>query len=501
MSSHEILREIDLEAVSLDIGTVKKIPEEMARDKSLIAFREDDNKLFVAIDQAPSLLLMEELKFISGKNISFFKAGRKKIFELINTYYCRDNLNYAIKNIKSNEITSSLNSDFTPDKDTFQSSPVIKATNYVIDKAIDERASDLHIEPFESKVTIRFRVDGIIREFINIPKDIYPFICTRIKIMGDMNIAEKRMPQDGKIKYTKENCSYDLRVSTLPTIHGEKIVLRILYKDKRIRSLKMLGFSSEDSLEITNMLKYQQGIIIITGPTGSGKSTTLYSMLNNLNKKEKNIISIEDPVEYTLEQVNQVNVNNKTGFTFAKGLRSILRQDPDVIMLGEIRDEETAHIAVRAAITGHLVMSTLHTKDAVEAILRLEDMGVPEYFIEDALLSVISQRLVRKICPNCKVEYIPSSIEVNLINLLSEDKLYKGKGCSKCNNTGYRGRTVIYEIVNLSKIKKDYTKNGSFIDKIKDYRSKENLISTRRKCIELIKRGITTYDEFLRISG
>ncbi|MFL0196875.1 GspE/PulE family protein [Clostridium sp. WILCCON 0269] len=492
------LEDINIEDIVLDTEIVRKIPEEIARDNCLIPLKQVNGKLIVAVGKELNLTLIEELKFILGSQVLFFKANKKKILQLINTYYCKQNLHHALKDIKLNENISKLTLNSTSYRNKFQSSPVVKATNYIIDKAIDERASDLHIEPFQNNVTIRMRIDGIIGEYIKIPANIYPLICTRIKIMADMDIAEKRIPQDGKIKYVKQNLNYDLRVSTLPTIYGEKLVLRILYKDESIKHLNTLGFLKEDEKKVRAMISRSHGLILVVGPTGSGKTTTLYSILNTINKYEKNIVSIEDPVEYTVDNVNQVNVNSKIGLDFAQGLRSILRQDPDVIMLGEIRDEETAHIAIRAAVTGHLVISTLHTNDAIESIVRLKDMGVAQYFIEDALIGVISQRLVRKICPYCKVEYISSSREAKELNLSSNHVLYKGDGCAKCNCMGYKGRTVTYEIVNMHYIKKEYFKNNS--SNIKDSIKKSNIVSLRQNCIQLVKSGVTTYEEFLRVS-
>lgn len=492
------LEYINVEDVVLDTEIVKKIPEEIARDNCLIVLRKVDEKFIIVIGKRLNFSLIEQLKFILGSELVFFKSNQEKIYELINTYYCKQNLDLALKDIKFHEDISELTINFTSYDNKFQNSPVVKAINYIIDKAIDERASDLHIEPFQDSVTIRMRIDGIIGEYIKIPLNVYPLLCVRIKIMADMNIAEKRMPQDGKIKYVKQKLNYDLRVSTLPTIYGEKIVIRILYKDEGIKHLSNLGFLKEDEDKIRNMVSKSHGLILAVGPTGSGKSTTLYSILNTMDKCKKNIVSIEDPVEYTVDNINQVNVNSKIGLDFAKGLRSILRQDPDVIMLGEIRDEETAHIAIRAAVTGHLVISTLHTSDAFESIARLKDMGIAEYFIEDALLGVISQRLVRKICPHCRIKYIPSFREVKELDLRSGDVLYRGEGCAKCNYTGYKGRTVTYEIVHREYIEKAYLKNN--ISNIREKVSELNMISLKQNCIGFIKSGITTYEEFLRIN-
>lgn len=492
------LEYINVEDVVLDTEIVKKIPEEIARDNCLIALKKVNEKFIIVIGKNLNFSLIEQLKFMLGSELVFFKSNQEKIYQLINTYYCRQNLDLALKDIKFHEDISELTINFTSYDNKFQNSPVVKAINYIIDKAIDEGASDLHIEPFQDSVTIRMRIDGIIGEYIKIPLNIYPLLCVRIKIMADMDIAEKRMPQDGKIKYVKQKLNYDLRVSTLPTIYGEKIVIRILYKDEGIKHLSNLGFLKEDENKIRKMVSKSHGLILAVGPTGSGKSTTLYSILNTIDKCKNNIVSIEDPVEYTIDNINQVNVNSKIGLDFAKGLRSILRQDPDVIMLGEIRDEETARIAIRAAVTGHLVISTLHTNDAFESIVRLKDMGIAEYFIEDALLGVISQRLVRKICPYCRSEYKPSFREIKELDLLSADVLYRGEGCTKCNYTGYKGRTVVYEIVHRDYIEKECLKNN--ISNIREKARESNMVSLRQNCIGLIKSGITTYEEFLRIN-
>lgn len=491
------LQEINMEEISLKPDIVKKIPEEIARNNCLIAVKQAHGRIIIATDKTPSVALVEDLKFLLGIQLKFVKTSREKIYELINKYYCRENLDHALEDIKLNENILQMTAENISDMNKLQSSPVVKAANYIIDKAIDERASDLHIEPFQQNVTIRMRIDGIIHEYMKIPKNIYPLLCTRIKIMARMDIAEKRLPQDGKIKYVKRNSNYDIRASTLPTIYGEKIVLRILYKDNRIKDLNMLGFLKKDEEKIKKMLKKSVGLILITGPTGSGKTTTLYSMISNINAAEKNIVSIEDPVEYTLENVNQVNVNVKIGLDFVRGLRSILRQDPDVIMLGEIRDEETAHIAVRAAVTGHLVISTLHTNNSLESIVRLKDMGLPEYLIQDALIGVISQRLVRKICPYCRTRYRASPEETVKLNLNSTQFLYRGRGCTKCNYKGYRGRTVIYEIAYGEHSNKDIYMDSK--SSLEDSIKKSNEIFMEENCIQLVKSGITTYEEFLRV--
>lgn len=461
----DMLKYIDLANIKLDMKLANLVPEEIARENCILVLKKVEDKIYVVTDRSPNFQLEEKLKFMTKKNIVFLKSERIHILKFIDNLYCREKLDYAINDIESANKRLPIG-----ESAGFMNSPVVRTANYIIQKAIDERASDIHIEPFENDINIRFRIDGVICNYIKIPKDVYSFICTRIKIMADINIAEKRIPQDGKIGFTKGEEKYDIRVSTLPTIYGEKIVLRILYKNRGILNLEDLGFLKEDALKISKMVRYTSGLILAIGPTGAGKSSTLYALLDNLDKEQKNIVSIEDPVEYAIEGVNQVNVNNKIGLNFATGLKSVLRQDPDVIMVGEIRDEETAKIAVKAAITGHLVLSTLHTNSAQEAVFRLESMGVQSYFIKDALIGVISQRLVRKLCTNCKKVYAKKN----------NAQVYYTNGCFKCNYTGYFGRTVVYEISSM-----------------RDKNLNSNTILNNSKA--LINRGITNRSEIIRI--
>lgn len=492
---------IDLENIKINNEVVQKIPEQIANDNCLIAFKETDDSIYIAVENSPTISLEEELRFIIGKNINFFYAHKIQIVNCINTYYCKYSVENAIKTIEiQNKDNFKQQSSKVFDDEKLKDAPVVKIVNSILNGAIYENASDIHLEPFEDEVLVRFRVDGIIRYFMSIPRNIYTSVCTRLKIMAAMDISEKRVPQDGKIKYIYEKKEYDLRISTLPTVYGEKFVIRILYKSNEMKILDTLGFNEKAVKMIKSMLENKYGIILVTGPTGSGKTTTLYSMLNFLNKKEFNITSIEDPVEYSVKNVNQVNVNTKIGFGFVEGLRSILRQDPDVIMVGEIRDEETAQIAVRAAVTGHLVISTLHTNDAAESILRLEDMGVPKYFLEEALKCVISQRLIRKVCTYCKKPYHALESESKNLNVPLHYELYKGEGCSKCNQTGYKGRTVVYEIMDFNKLKNTNGKHGKNVNDIRKVNNINGMSSMRDYCVELVKNGITTYEEFVRIN-
>ncbi|WP_243105917.1 GspE/PulE family protein [Clostridium fermenticellae] len=486
---------IDLENIKIDIEVIRSIPEKIAVDNSIIAFKEEEGELYIAVSSELKQSVIEKLKFITNKRLKLFYADKFKIANLINTYYCKYSVQMALENTRSGRNSNVLKSEIKSVQysENMNDVPIVKTVNYIINAAICKQASDIHIEPFESYVVVRFRIDGIMHEFIKIPRDIYSHLSTRIKIMSGINITEKRMPQDGKIQYMYNKDKYDFRVSTLPVFFGEKIVIRILHRSDKLNNLKLLGFKDNDINIIHSMVNRPCGLILITGPTGSGKTTTVYSILNSMNKNKINITSIEDPVEYMIENVNQVNVNLKLGFNFPKGLRSILRQDPDVIMVGEIRDEETAKIAIRAAITGHLVISTLHTNGALESISRLLDMGVKDYFIRDALIGVISQRLIRKICPYCKKEYSPLLTEREELKVNDGLKLYKGTGCLRCENTGYKDRSVVYEIVDFKGIKKNIG------DKFEWCNFRNKFKSIDDYCKDLIKSGVTTYEEFLKL--
>ena len=384
-------------------------------------------------------------------------------------------------------------------KNYIDNAPAVKFTNIVLIEAINCKASDIHFEPFEDVVLIRFRVDGTMQEYRRISKSSYHSVCTRIKIMANMNIAEKRMPQDGKSIFKYNSKSYDFRVSALPTAYGEKLVMRILYKSELSGNLEDIDEIIDNDAKLYNVLNSTSGIVLITGPTGSGKSTTLYSMLKRLNNSERNIITIEDPIEYEMFGINQVSLNLRAGLTFGSGLRCILRQDPDVIMIGEIRDEETAQIAVRAAITGHLVFSTLHTKDAPSSVNRLTDMGVKNYLVSDALVAVIAQRLVRVICPHCKISYKASEQQMSKLKLKGE-KLFKGNGCEKCGFTGYSGRKIVYELMYLTSDHRRIIERKGNIEELRECSINNGMVILKDYCANLVMEGVTTYDEFLKIA-
>ncbi|KAJ53421.1 type IV pilus assembly protein PilB [Clostridium tetanomorphum] len=472
---------MDLNNMKINYEAIKYIPLNIARKYKVIPFNIVNNKLCLFTTNNFNNSIKEELKFIASMEIDTYEIEKDIMNFYIDRFYSKEEKNKLLNNlIKEEKEIKDYHRKFNVD---LNKEPIVKITDYILNVAILRRASDIHIEPLKNEVIIRIRIDGILYKTESIPVDIYKQIISRLKLLSNMNSTEKRIPQDGKFQYNYNNKNYDLRVATLPTINGEKVAIRILYRQDECTKLESLGFDEKGVKYIKKMLNCSKGMILITGPTGSGKTTTLYAMLNELDIKHRNVITIEDPVEYAIDGISQVNVNNKIGLTFSKGLKNIIRQDPDVIMIGEIRDEETAEIAVRAAITGHLVLATLHTKDSFSSILRLMDMGLPKYLIADAVTSVIAQRLVRKICPYC-----------------NNRMLYKqNKGCIKCSNSGYYGRTIIYELMEIDRncrniITKDYT-----VEKLRDYNIEKGMTLLKDYGLKLVEKGITSLEELEKL--
>lgn len=490
---------IDLDEVNIDAKVVSRITKEVGKAYGLIPFEISNGKVLVAMSNPLDVTAVDYIKFVYKIDEEIYIAKRTQILNYIEKYFDKNQATEAVKIIKnSSGIQCDEKSSFKSSFDIITNAPAVKLTNSIISQAINEKASDIHFEPLKENVQVRYRVDGVLYKSTTIPIKAYELVCSRIKITSKMDISMQRLPQDGKMTFIHNDKSYDLRVSSLPTVYGEKIAIRILYTSELIVTLDELEKDTIDEFNLSDSLKYSQGMVLITGPTGSGKTTTLYAMLDKLNDMKRNITTIEDPVEYTLKGVNQVNVNEKFGFGFSDGLRSVLRQDPDVIMVGEIRDEKTAVIAVRAAITGHLVLSTLHTGEAVRAITRLIDMGVPPYLVAESLIAVSAQRLVRKICPYCKEPYILNDEERKNLNI--EGNIYFGAGCKKCKNTGYLGRKAIYETIYIDKYHRKLIEKESNIDQIRNYSVQNGMITLKDKCAKLVEKGITTYDEFIRIS-
>ena len=377
----------------------------------------------------------------------------------------------------------------------------VRLVDSVIREAIPYRASDIHIEPFDKQVKVRYRIDGDLQLRAEFPIESYAAICARIKIISGLNIAERRVPQDGRINMTVGGKEYDFRVSSLPTVYGEKFVIRILDKSSFNFTRAELGFTDSENAVVDKVLAHPHGIVLLTGPTGCGKSTTLYSFLKELNKPEVNIVTVEDPVEYTLPGVNQTQVNTKAKMTFASALRSILRQDPDIIMIGEIRDEETAQIAIRAAITGHLVFSTLHTNDAPGAIVRMTDMGVEDYLVSDALVGVIAQRLVKKLCPACKKRGKTTQKEMDILGLTEPVTISRPQGCQFCNGTGYKGRIAIHEIMYLNEGMRQAVSNEKSLEKLRDIAKANGMNTLWQSCLEYVLKGVTSIQELMTLDS
>lgn len=487
------LEKVDLVHYVTDPTVISKVPREICERHGIFPIGEVREKFQIASAGMVNDEILSELKFITGRDVEVFLSTEEQIANAIDACYEKSKsvkaLEFLKYELKDNSKDASL------DSVDENSSPSIDLTDSIISLGIGRGSSDIHIEPFEKFSRIRYRVDGVLSEEMRIPSRIHAIVVSRVKVLCKLDISEKRLPQDGKFRFRYKEEDYDLRVSTLPASHGENMVIRILYRNSSVSSLEALGFDGAGINMLQQAVKNPNGIILLTGPTGSGKSTTLYTLLSQIDKVRNNIVTIEDPVEFSMDGITQVNVNSKINLTFAEGLRSILRQDPDVILIGEIRDEETAHIAVRAAITGHLVLSTLHTNDAPSCISRLMDMNIPPYLIEDALRVVVAQRLVRKICKQCREKYIPSREELNMAGIKENVQLYRGRGCSVCNNTGYKGRTVIYHVLNMDRATISRIKNNHEAASHDETGMKE----LRNSCISLMMKGVTSMGEFMRV--
>jgi len=491
---------VDLNKYDIDQNCPLLINEALARKHSILPVRRENNDLIIAMSDPLNLQAQDDVRIFTGMTVKPLMATSNDVLAFIDRFYSREGAEKAVEDFKK-EI------DFAQIKDSDQdalsdvsNAPVVRLVNSVIQHAIRSRASDIHIEPFDKHLRIRFRVDGELLEIMKSAKAAHAAIVTRIKIMGKMDIAEKRIPQDGRVEMSLDGKDVDLRISILPTVYGEKIVIRLLGRSDLVMTKEQLGFSESNIVLFDGIIKSTNGIILVTGPTGSGKTTTLYAVLKELNKINKNIITVEDPVEYRLEGINQVQVNTKAGLTFANGLRSILRQDPDIIMIGEIRDGETAQIAVRAAITGHLVLSTMHTNDAASTVSRLVDMGVEPYLVSSSVVGVTAQRLLRRICPECKTSYQSDRAEMEVLRLREPITLYRGTGCSNCNHTGYRGRIAIHEIMQVTGQIRDLIDKKASMDHIRNIASKQGTTTLRDNSVELVRKGVTTVEELLKVT-
>ncbi len=499
-----------LSDIELSPEVVKMIPLDIARKFNVIAITKLGKTLVVAISDPNNIYVLDAIKFITGYNVQPVISPEKAIQKAIDAYY-KDTggIDQILKGLKEEDLEVIEQSEEAPSEQDLRSQvqdkPLVKLVDSIIGDAIRRGCSDIHIESYERKIRVRYRLDGTLQEMSPLPFKYRAAIVSRVKIMADLDISERRLPQDGRIKVKFGDRAVDLRVSVLPTIFGEKVVMRILDPGSVNVDLTRLGFSEYSLKEFEKAINLPYGMILVTGPTGSGKTTSLYSALKQINSPDINIMTAEDPVEFNFEGINQVQVKSEIGLTFASSLRSFLRQDPDVIMVGEIRDGETAEIAVRAALTGHLVFSTLHTNDAPTTIDRLVDMEVPNYLVASCVKLVMAQRMVRKICPNCKTETNIPPETLLMLGLSEEEinkvKIYEGKGCAECNNTGFSGRTGIFEVMPISpEIERMIISRGSSAE-IKKQAMAEGMLTLRSAALEKLKKGITTVSEVLAVTA
>lgn len=492
---------VDLTAVSIPLELARFVPRSIAKKYCVVPVKLQKDELYVAMSDPLNFEAQEEVKSASHKQVVPMIATRRAVEQAIATLYGNEGTARAIEEMKRE--AGSNQADIVPVQmskavdNGAAEAPTIRFVNSVIERAITERASDIHLEPQEGEMVVRMRIDGVLRRIFTVPANLQATVIARLKIMGGMNIAERKIPQDGRAMVTDKDKEIDLRISSIPTIYGEKIVLRLLDKSSGHINRKTIGLEGEDEKKYDRLLKNSSGVILIVGPTGSGKSTTMCAMIQELCNEQTNIMTLEDPVEYNIPGTNQCQINEKTGMTFAAGLRSILRQDPDVISVGEIRDGETASIAVRAAITGHLVISTLHTNDAVSTISRLVDIGVEPYMISSALRGVVSQRLVRKICPHCRKAYTPTEEEKRMVGIAENEDVtfYKGEGCQECGRTGYRGRRGVFEILTLDAALRREVANNASSEELTKTALENGFVTMKDNCRRLVLEGVTTVAE------
>ena len=502
---------IDLTKVNIPVEMAQVVPKNIAKQYQVVPVKMVKGEIFLAMSDPLNFYAIEEVRKAVRKKVVPMVATASAIDHAIQILYGNEGAARAIEDMKREAADSGESGPLTDaafvsnqiGEDAVSSAPTIRLVNSIIERAVTERASDIHLEPHEQEMLVRMRVDGMMRDILTVPKNLQSSVISRLKIMSSLDIAERRVPQDGRFNVRMKNKDIDLRVSTLPTVYGEKIVARLLDKSGGKISKEAIGLSGSDLDKYEKMIHFRSGVVLIVGPTGSGKSTTMYTMIDDLNKPDVNLVTLEDPVEYNIDRVNQVQINEKTGMTFANGLRAILRQDPDIIAVGEIRDGETAEIAMRAAITGHVVLSTIHTNDAIGTIERLKDIGVEPYLIASALKGIISQRLVRRICPQCKEEYTPSPEELENIGVKPEEGLcfYRGKGCPNCFNTGYRGRIAVFEMLPINRsVRSMISEKRARTEIEQELRSsKAGFVSLRENAVRLVREGITTTEEITRV--
>ncbi len=485
----------------VDGALLARLPLAFARKHALLPLRQEAGRLLVALGEPTDLLAQDEVAAIFGLPLQGTVVPRQEVLDAVNRLYSRfaGSAREVVAELAGEDLSAIATELSQPQDllDLTDEAPVIRLLNSILFQAVKERASDIHIEPYERELDVRFRVDGILYKMLAPPRVILDALVSRVKIMAGLNIAEKRLPQDGRLKVIVAGREVDIRVSIIPTFFGERTVLRLLDKQRGVLSLTDIGFSDRDKTVMERLLTRSNGIILVTGPTGSGKTTTLYAALSRLNAPEKNIITIEDPIEYQLAGVGQIQVNPKIDLTFANGLRSILRQDPDIVMVGEIRDAETAEIAMQASLTGHLVLSTLHTNDAATAVTRLVDMGIEPFMVASTLSGVLAQRLVRVICPHCREEYQP---EREYAGITLPPRLYRGRGCDHCFGLGMLGRIGIYEMLLIDSELCSMIIKRTPAGVIKEYAVSKGMRTLRDDGLDKAAAGITTIEEVLRVT-
>lgn len=510
ITSHDIIKAlseqlnipyVSLGSYQIDQSVIPLIPENIARANQMVPLFKIAKSLTVAMVDPLDVFAIDEISRKTGLEIEPAVCGEDELNQSLDYYYgSRSSIDEVVQIIQEEE-PEEAEVEEPALKEAAEDAPVIRLVNLIFSQAVKEKASDIHIEPEEDKIQVRYRIDGVLRKFYEQPKNLQGSIISRIKIMSELDIAERRLPQDGRFQMKVDGHDVDVRVSTIPTVNGENIVMRLLDKSNIIAKIEDLGFSPAMLKQFKNLISSPYGIILVTGPTGSGKTTTLYSALHQMNATEKNIMTIEDPIEYRLPNIRQSQVNPKIGLTFAAGLRSFLRQDPDIIMVGEIRDGETATVAVQAALTGHLVLSTLHTNDAPGAISRLIDMGVETFLVSSSLNGVIAQRLVRKICEKCKESYEPGETLLKELRIKSGTeplKFYRGKGCRACKDIGYSGRMAIFELLLIDRILQEMIVSHASLSKIREYAQKNGMRSLRMDGLWKASLGLTSIEEVVR---
>lgn len=494
---------VELQNVEIEEDILKLVPANVLKKYKVLPFEysQDNMMLRVAMADPMDMAALDDINIITNMQVEPVVATTGSVMLAIDRYYGQAEVNSALEEYAREKESQMMEQEDLYSEDV-NNSPIVQLVKGMIEQAVRQRASDIHIEPMERQVRIRYRIDGALYEKATYSVRLLPAMVARIKIIGGMDISEKRKPQDGRITQIVDRREYDIRVSILPTVYGEKIVMRLTSKNALTKEKSQLGLRPDELKKFDHILMNPHGILLVTGPTGSGKSTTLYTALSELNKEDVNIITVEDPVEANIDGINQVQVNNKANLTFASALRSILRQDPDIIMIGEIRDQETASIAVQASITGHLVVSTLHTNSAASTITRLADMGIEPYLIADATIGVIAQRLVRRLCPDCKRAKKASADDLELLMRDPDEDItiYEPCGCPRCEGTGFKGRIGVYEIMEVSQqLKTIISKNGSAED-IKNKALEEGMNTLRMSATKYVLEGITSVPEMMRVS-